>query len=309
MAESGVCSRRKAEDLICQGRVAVNGKPVKSPGVEVDPARDLVTVNGVAVGWPSPKVHIALHKPSGYVSTTHDPQGRPTVLDLLKGGMRQEQAGAPGEDTLGDGRVRLFIAGRLDLDSEGLVILTNDGRLAQQITHPSYGTRKKYVITVKGVPGEEDLESLTKGLLAQGEFMRADSVAVLEVSRSGAETTLEVVIHEGKKREIKRIFREIGHPVKKLVRVAIGPVNLGGLPPGSWRRLTREELDEFEKAATLARRRRGSRRGGNNLNERRKKQEGPCGYRHAGGFRGGRGESLLRSERETDRAGDKVQHR
>lgn len=261
LAESGVCSRRKAEDLIYQGRVAVNGRPVKNPGVEVDPGRDLVTVNGVAVGSPSPKVYIALHKPPGYVSTTYDPQGRPTVLDLLKGGTGWDRGEAPGEDALGDGRVRLFVAGRLDLDSEGLIILTNDGRLAHQITHPSYGIRKKYVVRVEGVPGEGDLESLTNGLFAQREFMRADSVKVLEISGSGAETTLEVVIHEGKKREIKRMFKEIGHPVKKLARVAIGPVNLGGLPPGSWRRLTEEELDGFEKAAAFARQRRDGREG------------------------------------------------
>jgi 23S rRNA pseudouridine2605 synthase len=229
MARAGLGSRRACEVLIAAGRVTVNGE-VAQLGRRVDPANDRVTLDDVPVVVDDTVVHWLLNKPAGYVTTASDPQGRDTVLDLI-----------PAEP-------RVFPVGRLDRDSEGLLILTNDGELAQLLTHPSHGVEKEYFVEVDGVPSNAALRVLREGVeLDDG---RTRPARVRMVQKSGAGTSaLEVAVKEGRKRMVRRMCAEVGHPVLRLVRVRIGPLRDPKLAPGEWRELSSAEVRELYAAA------------------------------------------------------------
>ena len=222
LAQSGIASRREAERLIQAGRVEVNGRVVTRLGTRVDPHRDAVRVDGERVREPGRRVYFLLNKPRGYVTTTSDPEGRPTVLQLLEGV-----------------RERIFPVGRLDWDTEGLLILTNDGDLANRLTHPRNHVPKVYRVKVKGRIPNTLLEAARRGVVIDGH--RSLPARVRRVSGQ-THTWLEVVLREGRRNQIRRIFERLGHPVLKLRRIAIGPLSDRVLKPGSFRRLTAEEI-------------------------------------------------------------------
>lgn len=225
LAQSGVASRRKAEELIAAGLVQVNGETVREPGRKVDPDTDRVTVEGRAVAPAQELIYLMMHKPAGYVTTVRDPWGRPTVMDLVP-----EKYG----------RFRLFPAGRLDQDTTGLLLLTNDGETALALTHPRYQVAKVYEALVKGVPRPGTLRRLRRGIrLEDGPTLPA-KVDILGVEEGNA--TLRITVYEGRKRLVRRMCRAAGHPVLALKRVAMGPLVLGDLPPGKTRSLRPAEV-------------------------------------------------------------------
>lgn len=228
IAEAGICSRREAERLIAQGEVSVNGKVVTRAGVSVDPGRDHITVMGRRIKPARLPVYLALNKPRGVVTTVRDPEGRPTVAQLVK---------ETGE--------RLFPVGRLDYDAEGLLIMTNDGDLAYQLMRPG-GVPKTYRVKVKGLPGPEVLDMLRNGMSLEGRRLLP---AVVHVETRGETSWLRVTLHEGKRNQIMRMMEAIGHPVRRLRRIGVGPVRLGTLPTGAWRPLEPEEVAELRRAA------------------------------------------------------------
>jgi 23S rRNA pseudouridine2605 synthase len=229
LAHAGVGSRRACEDLILQGRVSVDGQVVRELGTRVDPARARIAVDGEAVRLERP-VYFAVFKPKGYVSTNNDPSGRPRVVDLLP-----------------EIPQRVYSVGRLDEMSVGLMILTNDGELANRLAHPRFGVEKVYRAIVAGTPGPEVLRQLTEGVwLAEGK-VRARRVRV--VGHKGEATVLEMVLAEGKNREVRRMLARLGHKVMSLTRVAIGPISLRGLTVGQWRHLTPHEVHLLHQAA------------------------------------------------------------
>lgn len=239
LAHAGVASRRKAEELIVAKRVRVNGVTVSELGLQVDPENDRIEVDGKLIRAED-QIYIVLHKPRGYLSDRDEGQDKPTALDLV-----------PVQE-------RLYAAGRLDLSSEGLLLLTNDGDLAHRITHPRFEHEKEYLALVEGNPGAEALQSMRRGVRYEGEILRADAVEPVEAldetgrrqhwQQAGRnETWLRIVLHEGKKREIRHLSAAVGHPVKRLIRVRIGPVRLGLLPVGEWRRLSEDELRELRQ--------------------------------------------------------------
>jgi 23S rRNA pseudouridine2605 synthase len=221
LAAAGISSRRECEELIRDGRVEVDRQVVTEMGARVDPARQEIRVDGVVL--PRPKlVYYALNKPAGVVSTNRDPDGRPRVIDLI-----------PSEQ-------RLFPVGRLDRGSEGLMLVTNDGELANQLTHPRYGVEKTYAVRVAGDMELETLKSLRKGIrLAEG-LARVTAIRVKK--RHKQSTDLEIVLREGRNREIRRILARVGHKVLKLTRIAMGTLRLGELPTGAYRPLSHQEL-------------------------------------------------------------------
>lgn len=224
LAQAGVGSRRASEELIAAGRVRVNGH-VAILGERVDPESDLVEVDGAAVGVRQGLVHYLLNKPTGVVTTASDPQGRPTVAGLVP------------DDP------RVFPVGRLDTDTEGLLLLTNDGELAHRLTHPSFGVDKEYLVEVEGVPARGALRRLREGVeLDDGPTQPAT------VSTAGP-SLLRITIHEGRNRQVRRMCAAVGHPVRRLVRVRIGPITDHRLPPGEWRPLERDEVRALEHAA------------------------------------------------------------
>ena len=231
MSRAGVASRRKCEELIAAGRVKVNGETVSVPGSKVDPENDRVEVDGERVVASSGHVYWLLNKPAGYVSTARDPQGRLTVVDLVN----QPQ--------------RLYPVGRLDQDSEGLLLLTDDGELTQRLTHPSYEHEKEYQVLVEGQPDQNSLQRLRSGVQLEDGLT---SVARVTILRSeGANTWLRFVLHEGRRRQIRRMCEAVGHPVRRLIRVRMGPLTLGSLPPGQYRPLTSQELARLRTAIHL----------------------------------------------------------
>jgi pseudouridine synthase len=217
LAQAGISSRRGAEALIAAGRITVNGDVMTTPGTTVDPAVDEVRVDGKRV-WIRATEWLALHKPPGYVSTRHDPQGRRTLYDLLPPAMRH-----------------LFPVGRLDADSEGLILLTNDGEAAHRLLHPSYQVEREYEVEVGGKPDDRVLEQLLAGVQLEDGTARA--VRAERVGRSGIQLTLR----EGRKREVRRMLAALGHPVRRLRRTRYGAVTLGTLSPGEWRHLEPHE--------------------------------------------------------------------
>lgn len=224
LARCGVASRRKAEDLIRNGLVVVNGEIIEEPGRKIEPGRDRVTVGGRAVYPPESLVYLLLHKPAGYVTTVRDPWGRPTVMDLVP-----------------EKGVRLFPAGRLDLETTGLLLLTNDGEAVQALTHPRYGVPKVYKALVKGNPGKEILTKLRRGIMLDDGPTLPAKVEILTVKEGNA--ILRITVREGRKRLIRRMCEAAGHPVLALKRVAMGPLVLGDLPAGKARPLTPAEIE------------------------------------------------------------------
>ena len=228
LARAGVASRRKCEQLIAAGRVRVNGLTVTVPGSRVDPEHDRIEVDGKPIVLPCKYTYLLLNKPVGYVSTVRDPQGRPTVMDLVSA---QE---------------RLYPVGRLDVDSEGLLLLTNDGDLMQRLTHPSYEHEKEYHVCVEGQPTPHTMQRLREGIELEDGFTWPAEVTVLR--QDSGSTWLRFVIHEGRKRQLRRMCKAVGHPVQRLIRVRIGPLTLGDLMPGQYRSLTNEEQTLLKKA-------------------------------------------------------------
>ena len=229
LARAGIGSRRVCDELIAAGRVSVNGE-VATLGRRVDAAHDHVALDGVPVVVDSTLVHWLLNKPPGHVSTASDPQGRPTVLDLVPD--------AP----------RVFSVGRLDRDTEGLLILTNDGDLAQLLTHPRHGVEKEYFAEVEGVPTAGALRTLREGVELDDGMTQPARVRLVQESGTGT-SALEIVVEEGRKRMVRRMCSAVGHPVVRLVRTRIGPVRDAKLPPGSWRALRPEEVRALYAAA------------------------------------------------------------
>jgi 23S rRNA pseudouridine2605 synthase len=226
LAAAGVASRRACEQLIAEGRVEVDGRVVREQGVRVDPDHAVVKVDGVRVSVRETARYLAVNKPRGMLSAMSDPDGRPCLGDLVE--HRAE---------------RLFHVGRLDADSEGLLLLTNDGELAHRLMHPSYGVRKTYVAEVVGTVPRELGRVLRAGVELEDGVARADSFRV--VGRSGARVMVEIVLHEGRKHLVRRLLAAVGHPVQRLVRTQIGPVLLGELRPGKIRPLTQREVGEL----------------------------------------------------------------
>ena len=222
LAEAGVASRRASEQFILAGRVAVNGKTVRELGGKVDPLHDHVTVDGTPAR-PKRKLYVALHKPSGYVCSRRDELKRRTVGSLL-----------PKEWD------NLHSVGRLDLDSEGLMFLTNDGEFSLHLSHPRYGVRKKYVATVDGRVGPEMLARFTRGVTDAGETLKVERTRLLSANNSHSVVELELA--EGKNREVRRLFESQGLTVSRLTRTQIGKIKLGELPSGKWRTLTEPEI-------------------------------------------------------------------
>ncbi|MBM4294592.1 MAG: rRNA pseudouridine synthase [Deltaproteobacteria bacterium] len=227
LSRMGVASRRAADEMIRTGRVSVDGQVVTELGVKVDPERAAVLVDGRRVRPVAP-VTLMLHKPYGYVSTTRDPQGRRTVMDLV-----------------GEKYGRLYPVGRLDYDATGLLLLTNNGELAQRLTHPRYQAPRTYRVTVAGEVAKETLGRLAAGLELDG---RPVAAGVIWRKREADKTVLELTVWEGRYHLIKRLMEQVGHPVLKLKRIALGPLRLGRLPRGSYRRLTGQELEDLQKA-------------------------------------------------------------
>ena len=221
LSRAGVASRRGAEKLMGEGRVAVNGETVRELGTKADLARDDIRVDGVRVRAPREPVYLLLYKPKGVVSTRRDPEGRPTVMDLVP-----PVAG-------------LFPVGRLDVTTEGLILLTNDGAFAERVAHPRYEVARVYHAKVRGVPEAATLARLRAGVRVEGKRLAVDAVRVLA---AGNNTWLEVRLHEGKHHEVKRLLEAVGHPVSKLKRVALGPVTALGLAPGQFRALAPREV-------------------------------------------------------------------
>lgn len=222
IADCGVASRRKAEELIKQGRVKVNGTVVTEMGTKVGDA-DLVEVDGKGIKPENKKVYILLNKPAGYVTTAKDQFGRPTVLDLLKGV-----------------RERVFPVGRLDYETTGLLILTNDGDFTYKMTHPKHEIEKTYVATIEGVPTNEEISRFEKGLMIDNYITAPAKLKIL--SQNNRNCVVEVTIHEGKNRQVRKMCETIGHPVLTLKRISLGKLSLGNLAEGSWRELSQQEV-------------------------------------------------------------------
>jgi pseudouridine synthase len=226
LAAGGIASRRKAEEMIRDGRVTVNGVVVSAMGEKIIPGRDAVCCDGKPVTPTEDFVYVLLNKPKGYVTTLSDPQGRPVVTTLVQ-----------------DLPQRLFPVGRLDLDTEGALILTNDGSLAQKIQHPSNETQKTYEALVQGHPGQAKLRQLAQGILLEEKMTAPATVKVLKHLQG--QTLLQIVIHEGRKRQVKKMFEFIGNPVISLKRTAYGGLHLGKLPSGKYRMLNHKDLKKI----------------------------------------------------------------
>jgi 23S rRNA pseudouridine2605 synthase len=224
ISRAGIASRRAAEQLIAEGRVSLNGVAAILPGMKADPERDEIRVDGRLISCETERVYLMLHKPPGYVTTLNDPQGRPIVTDLLLGVAE-----------------RVFPVGRLDYDSEGLLLLTNDGDFAQRLQHPRYGIAKRYRVKVTGQLLPATLKTLERGIdLPDGLFAPAD--VRLEKTNRGS-TWISLTISDGRNRVIRRAFESLGHDIARLVRVAVADLPLGSLDPGAWRYLTPREVE------------------------------------------------------------------
>jgi len=230
LSRMGVSSRRQAEQWILAGRVSVNGQVVTEMGVKVDPERSVVKVDGRRV-QAAPLITVMLHKPYGYVSTTKDPQERRVVTELV-----------------GEKYGRLYPVGRLDYDATGLLLLTNDGELAQRLTHPRYQTPRTYRVTVAGEVARETLNRLAAGVELEGRKVAAE---VFLRKKEPDKSVLELTVWEGRYHLVKRLMEQVGHPVLKLKRIAFGPLRLGRLPRGSHRVLTGQELRDLKEAVGL----------------------------------------------------------
>jgi 23S rRNA pseudouridine2605 synthase len=230
ISAAGIASRRAAEDIIIEGRVRVNGKVVSELGSKADPGKDHIKVDGKLINPRQPQTYIMLNKPAGYITTMSDPEKRPTVQDFMKGV-----------------RTRVYPVGRLDYNTEGMLLLTNDGDFAHLITHPSHELPKTYLVKVKGQLDDATLEKLAKGIyLDDGKTAPA---RVRKVRREEANSWIEIAIYEGRKRQVRRMMDRVGHSVIRLKRVKIGPISLGDLPMGAYRHLTSDEVKTLQATA------------------------------------------------------------
>lgn len=228
IAGAGLASRRKAETLIAAGRVTVNGKVVTELGTKVDPSKDHVKVDGKHLSQAQPFVYLLLNKPKNVMSTLDDPGGRTTVKDYLRGVS-----------------VRVFPVGRLDFDSEGLMLLTNNGDLAQALLHPRYHVPKTYLIKVKGILTEEEIRQLERGVTLEDGM--TGPATVKKIKKAEMNSWLEITIGEGRKHQVRRMLESVGHPVIKLMRVKMGPLSLGDLASGEFRFLTDREANALRE--------------------------------------------------------------
>ncbi len=228
MARAGIASRRRCEEMISSGLVKVNGKVVTELGTKVDPGRDKIVVAGEPLSLSLRKRYILMYKPRGYITTLNDEKGRKKVTDLLRGVPE-----------------RVYPVGRLDYDSEGLLLLTNDGDLTYVLTHPGYRVPKTYLTRVAGVPETDKLEQMAKGLVLEDGLTSPAKVRLLEIREGNA--LLEITIHEGRKRQVRRMCAYIGHPVLRLKRSRFGNLSIENMRPGQYRHLTGEELKCLKK--------------------------------------------------------------
>ena len=231
LAGAGIASRRKCEELILQGQVRVNNSVVTKLGTKVDPQKDILEVNGKLIKYKRGKQYsyILLNKPKGYLTSLSDPFGRPIVLDLLK-----------------DIKERVYPVGRLDFNSEGLLILTNDGELTHALTHPAKEVEKVYIVKVKGIPSSEKLKILSKGVALENNYKISPcNIYLLKITKGNA--ILKIKIREGKKRQIRKMGEYIGHFVLELRRTQLGPISLKGVKPGEYRYLNKEEVKSLKK--------------------------------------------------------------
>jgi len=243
LSAAGVASRRDAEALIAAGKVSVNGKVVRETGAKVDPERDHVTVEGRAVPRNVEKLYVLLNKPAGYVTTREDRHAEHLVMDLVC---------PPLEARFGKGDAAvagLHPVGRLDTQTEGLLILTNDGEFTQLLTHPRHGVPKVYQADVRGIPDREAIERMRTGIPLFGRRTLPARVRVRRVDRTRGLASVEVELREGRNQQVRRMLQAVGFPVSRLRRVAIGPVTLGRLRPGRWRFLTEAEVELLRGAA------------------------------------------------------------
>ena len=231
LSQAGFASRRAAEKLIAEGRVTVNGQTIREMGVKADPAVDDIRVDGRRVKAVERHRYILLNKPAGYVTTRSDPQRRRTVIDLLDGV-----------------REYVYPVGRLDYDTEGLLLLTNDGDLAAKLTHPRHGIERTYEAHVAGIPDDDAVDRLRRGIPLDGRRTMPAEVALL--NRSGREGVLLLTIREGRNRQVRRMCEAVGHPVRKLRRTKFGPLTERRLKPGQWRDLTAPEVQTLKALAT-----------------------------------------------------------
>ena len=223
MAEYGVASRRKSEEMIYAGKVKVNGRLVTEPGLKIDKDRDVIEVDGEIIKSPEKKIYILLNKPSGYITSVRDQFGRPTVLDLLKGIS-----------------TRVFPIGRLDYDTEGLLILSNDGELTYRITHPKHSIDKTYRALVRGEVKGEDIKIFERGMAIEDYIIAPAKMEIVRYSKGNS--VIDITMHEGRNRQVRKMCSAIGHEVIRLRRIKIGDIGLGGLKTGEWRYLKDSEI-------------------------------------------------------------------
>ena len=234
LSRAGVASRREAERWIVEGRVAVNGTIVRKLGSQADPVKDSIKVDGKRIKLAAAPLYYALHKPAGIITTLNDPERRPDLSPFIH--------------RLGEKR-RVFPVGRLDFNSEGLLLLTNDGELAQRLAHPRFGVKKTYRVKLSACPTETDLASIRKGIHLEEGITAPARVRIVEKLRKNA--WVEIEIHEGRKREVRRMFEALGYFVEKLIRIRVGTVGLGSLPRGALRPLSQGEVTALKRAVGL----------------------------------------------------------
>ena len=227
LADCGIASRRKAEELILQGKVKVNGTVIRELGVKVNTDKDRVEFNGESIKSIKKKVYILLNKPAGYISASKDQFDNPSVLHLI------------------DIKERVFPVGRLDKDTTGALILTNDGDFSYRLTHPKHEVDKIYIAEVTGRPTDEEMRAFMKGVYIDGKKTHPAKIRILKETKKNS--IVEIIIHEGRNRQVKKMCEEIGHKVISLQRYAIGGINIDGLKEGKWRYLTDKEIEKLKK--------------------------------------------------------------
>jgi 23S rRNA pseudouridine2605 synthase len=232
LAAAGIGSRRACEEMIDQGRVTVDGERVRAQGMRVDPEKAVIHVDGLRIASIPGAAYIAFNKPAGVLSTMDDPEHRPTLGDYVEGRGQ-----------------RLFHVGRLDAETEGLILMMNDGELAHRLTHPSYGIQKTYLAQVEGSIPRDLGKRLREGVLLEDGLARADKFRMID--SVGKNALVEVVLHEGRKHIVRRMLDEVGFPVKRLVRTQFGPISLGDQRPGKVRNLNQEEIGSLYKAVEM----------------------------------------------------------